>query len=120
MSEQEHGSDEVESRGARVEALLHSIEEKLEEISKRQLQTDDFVWGSRDKPDAPSLVSRLKEVETKIESAQRTVRWFAGPSLVTLLATLVIGYKLLGKVSSDGELTRQLMEAVEKRDHPEK
>lgn len=116
MSELQRGSDEVEDRGARVEALLRSIEEKLEGISERQLQTDNFVWGDRDKPDAPSLVSRLKEVESKIESAQRTVRWFAGPSLVTLLATLVIGYKLLGKVSSDGELTRQLMEAVERRE----
>ena len=116
MSEQQHGSGDMNDREARFEALLQSIDGRLEELSRRQLLTDDFVWGSRERPEQPSLISRLKEVEGKIEGAQRTVRWFAGPSLITLLATLTIGWMLLGKVADDEKLTQQLLKAVQQVD----
>lgn len=98
-------------------SLVRSLERialKLDEIDRRSLETQDFVFGKRHDPNFPSLMGRLLEVERQVKQAGTTVKWIAGPSLVTLIGTAVLVYTILGQLKSDDGSVQALIEAISK------
>jgi hypothetical protein len=88
------------------------ISYKLDEIDRRSMDNERAIFGSRSSPGIPSLLSRLEALEHSIDRGISVMKWFAGPSLVTLIAVLVTLWGVSERLHNTDLLQDQIAKSV--------